>query len=124
MEIIVRKYGGTSLDSIAKIKKIAETTKKSIDQGKKIVLVVSAMGKSTDELLKKAKMLSSHPDTRELDLLMSSGEIVSSALMSIALQELGLKAISLTGFQAVIDTNSTYGEAQILSIYNLSLIHI
>ena len=57
MEIIVRKYGGTSLDSIAKIKKIAETTKKSIDQGKKIVLVVSAMGKSTDELLKKAKML-------------------------------------------------------------------
>ena len=118
MEIIVRKYGGTSLDSIAKIKKIAETTKKSIDQGKKIVLVVSAMGKSTDELLKKAKMLSSHPDTRELDLLMSSGEIVSSALMSIALQELELKAISLTGFQAGIDTNSTFGEAQIVSIDN------
>ncbi|SVA37430.1 uncharacterized protein METZ01_LOCUS90284, partial [marine metagenome] len=91
MEIIVRKYGGTSLNSIAKIKNIAETTKKSINEGKKIVLVVSAMGKSTDELLKKAKMLSSHPDTRELDLLMSSGEIVSSALMSIALQELGLK---------------------------------
>ena len=118
MEIIVRKYGGTSLDSMAKIKKIAETTKKSINEGKKIVLVVSAMGKSTDELLKKAKMLSSHPDTRELDLLMSSGEIVSSALMSIALQELGLKAISLTGFQAGIDTNSTFGEAQIVSIDN------
>ena len=118
MEIIVRKYGGTSLDSIAKIKKIAATTKKSIDQGKKIVLVVSAMGKSTDELLKKAKMLSKHPNTRELDLLMSSGEIVSSALMSIALQELGLKAISLTGFQAGIDTNSTFGEAQIVSIDN------
>ena len=118
MEIIVRKYGGTSLDSIAKIKKIAETTKKSIDQGKKIVLVVSAMGKSTDELLKKAKMLSKHANTRELDLLMSSGEIVSSALMSIALQELGLKAISLTGFQAGIDTNSTFGEAQIISIDN------
>ena len=118
MEIIVRKYGGSSLDSIAKIKKIAETTKKSINEGKKIVLVVSAMGKSTDELLKKAKMLSSHPDTRELDLLMSSGEIVSSALMSIALQELGLKAISLTGFQAGIDTNSTFGEAQIVSIDN------
>ena len=118
MEIIVRKYGGTSLNSIAKIKNIAETTKKSINEGKKIVLVVSAMGKSTDELLKKAKMLSSHPDTRELDLLMSSGEIVSSALMSIALQELGLKAISLTGFQAGIDTNSTFGEAQIVSIDN------
>ena len=61
MELILRKYGGTSLDSISKIKNIAETTKKSINEGKKIVLVVSAMGKSTDELLKKAKMLSSHP---------------------------------------------------------------
>ena len=76
------------------------------------------MGKSTDELLEKAKMLSKHPNIRELDLLMSSGEIVSSALMSIALQELGLKAISLTGFQAGIDTNSTFGEAQIISIDN------
>ena len=118
MELIVRKYGGTSLDSISKIKNIAETTKKSINEGKKIVLVVSAMGKSTDELLNKAKMLSNHPNIRELDLLMSSGEIVSSALMSIALQELGLKAISLTGFQAGIDTNSTFGEAQIVSIDN------
>ena len=118
MELIVRKYGGTSLDSISKIKNIAETTKKSINEGKKIVLVVSAMGKSTDELLKKAKMLSDNPNIRELDLLMSSGEIVSSSLMSIALQELGLNAISLTGFQAGIDTNSTFGEAQIVSIDN------
>ena len=118
MELIVRKYGGTSLDSISKIKNIAETTKKSINDGKKIVLVVSAMGKSTDKLLNKAKMLSNHPNIRELDLLMSSGEIVSSALMSIALQELGLKAISLTGFQAGIDTNSAFGEAQIISIDN------
>ena len=118
MELIVRKYGGTSLDSISKIKNIAETTKKSINEGKKIVLVVSAMGKSTDELLQKAKMLSDNPNIRELDLLMSSGEIVSSSLMSIALQELGLNAISLTGFQAGIDTNSTFGEAQIVSIDN------
>ena len=118
MELIVRKYGGTSLDSISKIKKIAETTKKSTNEGKKIVLVVSAMGKSTDELLNKAKMLSQNPNIRELDLLMSSGEIVSSSLMSIALQELGLKSISLTGFQAGIDTNSTFGEAQIVSIDN------
>ena len=118
MELIVRKYGGTSLDSISKIKKIAETTKKSANEGKKIVLVVSAMGKSTDELLNKAKMLSQNPNIRELDLLMSSGEIVSSSLMSIALQERGLKSISLTGFQAGIDTNSTFGEAQIVSIDN------
>ena len=112
MELIVRKYGGSSLDTISKIKNIAEKTKKSINEGKKIVLVVSAMGKSTDELLNKAKMLSNNPNIRELDLLMSSGEIVSSSLMSIALQELGLNSISLTGFQAGIDTNSTFGEAQ------------
>ena len=118
MELIVRKYGGSSLDTISKIKNIAEKTKKSINEGKKIVLVVSAMGKSTDELLNKAKMLSNNPNIRELDLLMSSGEIVSSSLMSIALQELGLNSISLTGFQAGIDTNSTFGEAQIVSIDN------
>lgn len=118
MELIVRKYGGSSLDTISKIKNIAEKTKKSITEGKKIVLVVSAMGKSTDELLNKAKMLSNNPNIRELDLLMSSGEIVSSSLMSIALQELGLNSISLTGFQAGIDTNSTFGEAQIVSIDN------
>ena len=118
MELIVRKYGGSSLDTISKIKNIAEKTKKSINEGKKIVLVVSAMGKSTDELLNKAKMLSNNPNIRELDLLMSSGEIVSSSLMSIALQELGLISISLTGFQAGIDTNSTFGEAQIVSIDN------
>ena len=118
MELIVRKYGGSSLDTISKIKNIAEKTKKSINEGKKIVLVVSAMGKSTDELLNKAKMLSNNPSIRELDLLMSSGEIVSSSLMSIALQELGLNSISLTGFQAGIDTNSTFGEAQIVSIDN------
>ena len=118
MELIVRKYGGSSLDTISKIKNIAEKTKKSITEGKKIVLVVSAMGKSTDELLYKAKMLSNNPNIRELDLLMSSGEIVSSSLMSIALQELGLNSISLTGFQAGIDTNSTFGEAQIVSIDN------
>ena len=118
MELIVRKYGGSSLDTISKIKNIAEKTKKSINEGKKIVLVVSAMGKSTDELLNKAKMLSNNPNIRELDLLMSSGEIVSSSLMSIALQELGLNSISLTGFQAGIDINSTFGEAQIVSIDN------
>ena len=62
MELIVRKYGGSSLDTISKIKNIAEKTKKSINEGKKIVLVVSAMGKSTDELLNKAKMLSNNPN--------------------------------------------------------------
>ena len=118
MELIVRKYGGTSVDSIDKIKKIAQKTKNDIQNNNKILLVVSAMGKSTDELLEQAKQISNSPDRRELDLLMSSGEIISSTLMSIALQEIGVKAKSLTGFQAGIDTNSRFGQAEIQSINN------
>ncbi|MFL2767623.1 MAG: aspartate kinase [Dehalococcoidia bacterium] len=118
MELIVRKYGGTSVESIDKIKKIARKTKNDIQSNKKILLVVSAMGKSTDDLLNKAKQISSSPDRRELDLLMSSGEIISSTLMSIALQDIGVKAKSLTGFQAGIDTNSSFGKAEIQSINN------
>ena len=118
MELIVRKYGGTSVDSIDKIKKIALKTKIDIQNNNKILLVVSAMGKSTDDLLDQAKQISNSPDRRELDLLMSSGEIISSTLMSIALQEIGVKAKSLTGFQAGIDTNSRFGQAEIQSINN------
>ena len=112
MELIVRKYGGTSVESIDKIKKIAQKTKNDIQNNKKILLVVSAMGKSTDDLLNKAKQISGSTDRRELDLLMSSGEIISSTLMSIALQDIGVKAKSLTGFQAGIDTNSSFGKAE------------
>ena len=118
MELIVRKYGGTSLDSIDKIKDIALKTKNDIKSNKKIVLVVSAMGKSTDELLRKAELISKNPSNRELDLLMSSGEIISSSLMAIALEDIGVQAKSLTGFQAGIDTNSSFGHAEIQSINN------
>ena len=118
MELIVRKYGGTSLDSIDKIKDIALKTKNDIKSNKKIVLVVSAMGKSTDELLRKAELISKNPNNRELDLLMSSGEIISSSLMAIALEDIGVQSKSLTGFQAGIDTNSSFGHAEIQSINN------
>jgi aspartate kinase len=118
MELIVRKYGGTSLDSIDKIKDIALKTKNDIKSNKKIVLVVSAMGKSTDELLRKAELISKNPSNRELDLLMSSGEIISSSLMAIALEDIGVQSKSLTGFQAGIDTNSSFGHAEIQSINN------
>jgi len=118
MELVVRKYGGTSLDSIDKIKDIALKTKNDIKSNKKIVLVVSAMGKSTDELLRKAELISKNPSNRELDLLMSSGEIISSSLMAIALEDIGVQSKSLTGFQAGIDTNSSFGHAEIQSINN------
>ena len=118
MELIVRKYGGTSLDSIDKIKDIALKTKNDLKSNNKIVLVVSAMGKSTDELLRKAELISKNPSNRELDLLMSSGEIISSSLMAIALEDIGVQAKSLTGFQAGINTNSSFGHAEIQSINN------
>ena len=118
MDLIIRKYGGTSVSSIEKIKKIAQKTKDDINNNKKILIVVSAMGNSTNELLQKANQISKSPNQRELDLLMSSGEIISSTLLSMALQEIGIQSKSLTGFQAGIDTNSIYGQAEIQSINN------
>ena len=118
MDLIIRKYGGTSVGSIEKIKEIAQKTKNDINNKKKILIVVSAMGNSTDDLLQKANQISKSPNQRELDLLMSSGEIISSTLLSMALQEIGIQSKSLTGFQAGIDTNSTYGQAEIQSINN------
>tara|TARA_B100000073_G_scaffold24316_1_gene18989 strand:+ start:6402 stop:7655 length:1254 start_codon:yes stop_codon:yes gene_type:complete len=123
MDLIIRKYGGTSVGSIEKIKKIAQKTKYDIKNNKKILIVVSAMGNSTDELLEKANQISKSPNQRELDLLMSSGEIISSTLLSMALQEIGIQSKSLTGFQAGIDTNSTYGQAEIQSINNDRIIN-
>ncbi|MQG08860.1 MAG: aspartate kinase [SAR202 cluster bacterium] len=123
MDLIIRKYGGTSVGSIEKIKKIAQKTKDDINNNKKILIVVSAMGNSTDELLEKANQISKSPNQRELDLLMSSGEIISSTLLSMALQEIGVQSKSLTGFQAGIDTNTIYGQAEIQSINNDRIIN-
>ena len=102
MALIVRKYGGSSVADAEKIKNVARQIAAAKDEGDQVVVVVSAMGDSTDELLALAQRVAAHPDSRELDALVSTGEIVSATLMTMALHDMGYKAISLTGAQAGI----------------------
>ena len=112
----VQKYGGSSLDSIDKIKSIAKQIKLDFDQGDQFLLVVSAMGKTTDDLISKAHDISQKPNQRELDMLLTAGERISMAMMSIALNDLNVPAISFTGSQAGIMTCGTHGNADILEV--------
>lgn len=114
--IIVQKYGGSSLSDIEKIKMVAEKIVKRARQGNRLVIVVSAMGKTTDELIGKAHEIMSDPSSREMDMLLSTGEQVSIALVAMAIQSLGEEAVSFTGAQAGIRTNSSYTRAKIDSI--------
>ena len=99
MPVIVQKYGGSSIADVDKIKKIASLIAAVKKEGYDVVAVVSAMGKTTNQLIESAKALSPNPEKRELDMLLSTGERISMALLCIALNELGIKAISLTGSQ-------------------------
>lgn len=116
MSIVVQKYGGTSVGTIDKIKNVAERVAKKREKGDDVVVVVSAMGKTTDILLGMAEDISAHPDRRELDMLMSTGEQVSISLLSIALRELGYDSISLNGVQAGILTQGHHTKARITDI--------
>lgn len=113
MTVIVQKYGGSSVGSIDKIKKVAETVVRRKEKGDKLVIVVSAMGDSTDELIGLAKSISSNPDKRELDALLSTGEMISSSLLSMAIKELGHDAISYTAYQIGLRTSGSYGKSLI-----------
>ena len=116
MALIVQKYGGTSVGSVERIQAVARRVKKTVDSGNAVVVVVSAMGKTTDTLVDLARQISSSPSGREMDMLLSTGEQVTIALLSMALQELGQAAISLTGAQVGIVTEAEYGRARILEI--------
>ncbi len=116
MKINVLKFGGTSVGSIEKIQGIAKKLVNRKNQGDNLVVVVSAMGKSTDELLNMAKSITPNPDKRELDMLLSTGEQVTIALLSMAINALGCKSISMTGSQVSIKTDSTHSKARINSI--------
>ena len=96
MSLIVQKYGGTSVADIEKLKKIAEMIAAVKNDGKNVVAVVSAMGKTTNSLIEMAKEISPNPSRREIDMLLSTGERTTMALLCIALNELGVEAISLT----------------------------
>jgi len=114
--LIVQKYGGSSVADAEKIKNVARRIAKTKDEGNQVVVVVSAMGDTTDELIKMARQVSRHPDRRELDPLLSTGEIVSSTLLAMTLGDMGYQAISLTGAQAGIQTDSAYSRARILKV--------
>ncbi len=114
--LIIQKYGGTSVGSVERIKAVAQRVKQTVQNNNTVVVVVSAMGKTTDDLLSLSKAISTNPSAREMDMLLSTGEQVSIALLSMALQELGQPAISLTGPQVGIITDAEYGRARIWEI--------
>ena len=116
MALVVQKYGGSSVADADKINNVARRIAATKEKGNEVVVVVSAMGKTTDELIKLAGNINPKPQERELDVLLSTGEIVSSTLMAMALQNMGYKAVSLSGPQAGIETDSVYSKARITHI--------
>ncbi|MBE9126376.1 aspartate kinase [Coleofasciculus sp. LEGE 07081] len=116
MSLVVQKFGGTSVGSVERIQSVAQRVIKAVKNGNSLVVVVSAMGKTTDGLVKLASAISDNPNRREMDMLLSTGEQVSIALLSMALQELGQPAISLTGAQVGIVTEAHHSRARILNI--------
>jgi len=117
MAVVVQKYGGSSVGTTEKIKDIAQCIVKRKNKNTDLVIVVSAMGDTTDELLSLSKGIGEEPDKRELDALLSTGEIISSALLAMAIKELGYDAISYTAYQIGIQTSGQYGKALIDDIH-------
>jgi aspartate kinase len=116
MAIIVKKFGGTSVGDLAKIRNVANRVIKSYDQGNDVVVILSAMAGVTDGLIRLAKQITDTPQKRELDALMATGEQTTAALLAIILQSMGYKAQSLLGFQAEVRTDCVFGNARILDI--------
>jgi aspartate kinase len=116
MAVIVQKYGGSSVADVDKLKRVAERVMRTRAQGHSVVVVVSAMGDTTDDLLAMAKKVSPNPQRRELDMLLSAGERISMALLSLAIHELGGDAISFTGSQSGIITNDRHVDARIIEV--------
>lgn len=116
MALIVQKYGGSSVADAERIRNVARRIAATYDAGNQVVVVVSAMGKTTDGLIELAGQLNDNPREREMDLLLSTGEVVSSALVTMALHAMGYDAVGLTGWQAGIRTDALHRRARILDI--------
>lgn len=114
--VVVQKFGGSSVADADKLRRVARRVKARRDEGWRLVVVVSAMGDTTDELLALAKSISADPPRRELDMLLTCGERISMALLSMALQELGVPAISFTGSQSGIITDEAHAQARIVEV--------
>ena len=116
MALVVQKYGGTSVGDVERIRNVARRVLKSKNQGHEVVVVVSAMSGETDKLIRLAQQVTLIPDEREMDVLISTGEQVSIALLAIALKDMGVDAKSYLGFQIKIATDSAFGKARITGI--------
>ena len=116
MPLVVQKYGGTSVGTIDRIQHVAQRIARIRKTGTQVVVVVSAMAGETDKLLKMARQICDNPERREMDLLLSSGERISSALLTMALQAMGIPAISMTGRQIGLQTDSLHTRARIKQI--------
>jgi aspartate kinase len=114
--IVVQKYGGTSVGDVDRMKRVADRISRTHRDGNQVVVVVSAMGKTTDDLVTMASRISDHPPERELDILLTSGERISMSLLAMALHERGVPAKSFTGSQAGIITDAVHGKARIVDI--------
>lgn len=114
--LLVKKFGGSSVADPERIRKVAARIKEAVDTGARVAVVCSAMGDTTDDLIALAHRLTPHPSAREMDMLLSTGEQVSVALLAMALQEAGCPAVSVTGAQAGITTDGVYGKARITKI--------
>ncbi len=120
-KIIVQKYGGSSVADADKILNIAQRIRQTYEQGNNVIVVVSAMGNATDELIKLAYKVNPHPSKRELDVLLSTGEQVSIALLAMALHRYNIEAVSLTGGQVGIETDGAFTKAKIVNIKTESI---
>jgi aspartate kinase len=116
MPIVVQKYGGSSVADVARLRQVAERVMRTKREGHDVVVVVSAMGDTTDELLTLAKQVSPNPERRELDMLLTAGERIAMALLSMAIREQGGDAISFTGSQSGIITNDRHVDARIVEV--------
>src|ERR671920_1135994 len=116
MGLVVQKYGGSSGSDAERIKRVAERIVATRKDGYDVVVVVSAMGDTTDELMDLAQQVSPLPPPRELDMLLTSGERISAALLAMAIANLGYEARSFTGSQAGVITTSAHGNARIIDI--------
>ena len=116
MALIVQKFGGSSVANAERVMNVARIVTDTYKQGNDVIVVVSAQGDTTDDLIDKAKEINEKPSRREMDMLLCAGEQISIALLSMAIEKLGFPVVSLLGWQAGFQTNSTYGSARIKKI--------
>ncbi len=116
MGLIVQKFGGSSVANAERVFNVAKTITDTYKQGNDVVVVVSAQGDTTDDLIEKAKEINKKPSKREMDMLLSTGEQISISLLAMAIESLGFPVISLTGWQAGMTTNANYGIARLAKI--------